>query len=62
MTDQRVDVAVIGGGVVGLATALAAASTGLRIAIFDANDSPAGSKSGRGINDWDRRVTALTPA
>lgn len=62
MTDQRVDVAVIGGGVVGLATALAAASTGLRIAIFDANDSPAASESGRGIHDWDRRVTALTPA
>ena len=61
MAERRVDIAIIGAGVVGLATALALAPTGLRIALFDAQPKPSTRPQGRTLNEWDRRVTALTP-
>ena len=62
MARQDVDIAIIGAGVVGLATALAIAPTGLRIAIFDAQKEPNEPSEERALNAWSRRVTALTPA
>lgn len=62
MPERHVDIAIIGAGVVGLATALALAPTGLQIALFDAQPKPSPRLRGTALNDWDRRVTALTPA
>lgn len=62
MAERHVDIAIIGAGVVGLATALALAPTGLQIALFDAQPKPSPRLQGAALNDWDRRVTALTPA
>ena len=62
MPERHVDIAIIGAGVVGLATALALAPTGLQIALFDAQPKPSRRLQGTALNDWDRRVTALTPA
>ena len=40
MQERQVDIAIIGAGVVGLATALSLAPTGLQIALFDAQPQP----------------------
>ena len=61
MQERQVDIAIIGAGVVGLATALSLAPTGLQIALFDAQPKPSTGPQGTALNDWDRRVTALTP-
>ena len=61
MQERQVDIAIIGAGVVGLATALSLAPTGLQIALFDAQPQPSAGPQGAELNDWDRRVTALTP-
>ena len=42
MQERQVDIAIIGAGVVGLATALSLAPTGLQIALFDAQPKPSG--------------------
>ena len=59
--ERQVDIAIIGAGVVGLATALSLAPTGLQIALFDAQPKPSAGPQEAALNDWDRRVTALTP-
>ena len=61
MQVRQTDIAIIGAGVVGLATALSLAPTGLQIALFDAQPKPSAGPQGTALNDWDRRVTALTP-
>ena len=61
MRELQVDIAIIGAGVVGLASALSLAPTGLQIALFDAQPKPSTGPSGTALNEWDRRVTALTP-
>ena len=61
MQERQVDIAIIGAGVVGLAIALSLAPTGLQIALFDAQHQPSAGPQGAALNDWDRRVTALTP-
>ena len=61
MQERQVDIAIIGAGVVGLATALSLAPTGLQVALFDAQPKPSTGPQGTTLNEWDRRVTALTP-
>ena len=61
MQERQVDIAIIGAGVVGLSTALSLAPTGLQIALFDGQPKPSAGPQGTALNDWDRRVTALTP-
>ena len=61
MQEHQVDIAIIGAGVVGLATALSLAPTGLQISLFDAQPKPITGPQERALSDWDRRVTALTP-
>ena len=58
---RQVDIAIIGAGVVGLATALSLAPTGLQISLFDAQPKPSAGPQETALSDWDRRVTALTP-
>ena len=61
MQEHQVDIAIIGAGVVGLATALSLAPTGLQISLFDAQPKPSAGPQEKALSDWDRRVTALTP-
>ena len=61
MQEHQVDIAIIGAGVVGLATALSLAPTGLQISLFDAQPTPSAGPQEKALSDWDRRVTALTP-
>lgn len=61
MPERHVDIAIVGAGVVGLATALSIAPTGLQIALFEAQPKPSALPRGTALNEWDRRVTALTP-
>ena len=61
MRELQVDIAIIGAGVVGLASALSLAPTGLQIALFDRQPKPSAGPRGVALNEWDRRVTALTP-
>ena len=46
MQERQVDIAIIGAGVVGLATALSLAPTGLQIALFDAQPQPSAGPQG----------------
>ena len=59
---DRYDVAIVGAGVIGMSVALALRESGLSIALIDAASAPATEPSGRGVDDWGKRVTALTPA
>ena len=61
MQERHVDIAIIGAGVVGLATALSLAPAGLQISLFDAQPKPSAGPQEKALSDWDRRVTALTP-
>lgn len=58
----RVDVAIIGGGIAGLAMAAALADAPLSVAIIEARTLPAfPSDRGADVHGFDRRVSALTP-
>ena len=59
---DRYDVAIVGAGVIGLSVALALRNSGLSIGLIDAASAPPTEPVGRGMDDWGRRVTALTPA
>ena len=59
MQERQVDIAIIGAGVVGLATALSLAPTGLQIALFDAQPKPSAGPQGTALNDWDRRLSLI---
>ena len=54
MREPQVDIAIIGAGVVGLATGLSLAPTGLQIALFDAQPKPSAGPQGAALNDSDR--------
>src|SRR5690606_35551045 len=64
------DVAVVGGGAVGTAAALAFARAGRRVALVaPADNTPSGGGAGnatgqaaRGADDWDTRVFAISPS
>ena len=64
---ERVDVAVVGRGAVGLAAALALSAPGRRVALIGpapaaAPDAPAPAGSPAAAASWDPRVFALSPA
>jgi 2-octaprenylphenol hydroxylase len=63
MNEQRAyDVVVCGGGLVGLALALALAPTSLRIALLDPQPLPCVPEGAGERPEFDPRVSALTPA
>ena len=56
------DVQVVGAGVAGLSLACALAEDGFHVAVFDAASCPEVPQLGGEIDQWDLRVSALTPA
>ena len=62
VSPERFDIAIVGAGVVGMSVALALKNTGLSIVLIDAASDTPKKPEGRGLEDWARRVTALTPA
>lgn len=56
------DVVVVGAGMAGLALAAKLSGEGLKILIVEAAHERKFAELGRGLADWDRRVSALTPA
>ncbi|MFK7830024.1 MAG: UbiH/UbiF/VisC/COQ6 family ubiquinone biosynthesis hydroxylase [Congregibacter sp.] len=57
-----VDIAIVGGGIAGLAAGAALAEQGLSIAVLEARSLPAQtSLSAATVEDYDARVSALTP-
>jgi 2-octaprenylphenol hydroxylase len=60
---DRVDIAIVGGGIAGLAAAAALAETGLSLAVLEARELPALQRveAAAGPDDFDPRVSALTP-
>ena len=55
-TDETCQVAVIGGGLVGAATALALLKQGLRVALIEQHPAPTPTQT------WDPRIYAISPA
>lgn len=56
------DIAIIGAGTAGLAAAVALSRIGYRVAVLEAAPRPQLPAVGEGLEDWDQRVSALTPA
>ncbi len=55
-------VLIVGAGVAGLSLATALGRAGIRVTVIDGASRPQTPADGRDINDWDLRVSALTPA
>jgi len=53
---------IVGAGVAGLSLAIALGRAGIRVTVIDGASRPQTPADGRDINDWDLRVSALTPA
>jgi 2-octaprenylphenol hydroxylase len=56
------DVVIIGAGIAGTALAAALLETELRIALVEANPLPSPRDAFQGVESFDRRVSAITPA
>jgi 2-polyprenyl-6-methoxyphenol hydroxylase-like FAD-dependent oxidoreductase len=61
-TQPDCDVALVGGGVIGLAAALALSRCGYRVQVLERGDWPALPSQGDASEVWDSRVLALSPA
>ena len=53
---------IVGAGVAGLSLAIALGRAGIRVTVIDGASRPQTPADDRDINDWDLRVSALTPA
>ena len=56
------DVLIIGAGIAGLSLATALGRQGFSVAVIDGASRPEVPKPGKELQDWDLRVSALTPA
>lgn len=61
-TQPDCDVALVGGGVIGLAAALALSRCGYQVQVLERGDWPALPSQGNASEVWDSRVLALSPA
>ena len=62
MTHYDQDVIIAGGGIAGLTLSALLAQSGLSVLLLEAHPRPPAPAFGTDIDQWDRRVSALTPA
>ena len=58
---QHRDVLIVGAGIAGLALAAALSAKGVQVSVLEAGPRPIVPDEGVSLNDWDLRVSALTP-
>ncbi len=61
-SESHADVLIVGAGIAGLSLAIALSKSGLNLVVIDGADRPEPATEGVALNDWDLRVSALTPA
>lgn len=62
MTGDHYDVIVAGAGIAGLALTARLLQSGVSVLLLEPRFRPEPANLATGLNDWDRRVSALTPA
>ncbi len=62
MSHYDQDVIIAGAGIAGLTLSALLAQSGLSVLLLEAHSRPSSLPSGTDIDQWDRRVSALTPA
>ena len=59
--ERSADVLIVGAGIAGLSLAIALSKSGCHVVVIDGADRPKPVNEGVALNDWDLRVSALTP-
>ena len=60
-TERSADVLIVGAGIAGLSLAIALSKSDCHVVVIDGADRPKPVNVGVALNDWDLRVSALTP-
>ena len=60
-TERSADVLIVGAGIAGLSLAIALSKSDCHVVVIDGADRPKPVNAGVALNDWDLRVSALTP-
>ena len=60
--ERSADVLIVGAGIAGLSLAIALSKSDFHVVVIDGADCPKSVNEGVALNDWDLRVSALTPA
>ena len=59
--ERSADVLIVGAGIAGLSLAIALSKSDCHVVVIDGADRPKSVNEGVALNDWDLRVSALTP-
>jgi 2-octaprenylphenol hydroxylase len=59
--ERSADVLIVGAGIAGLSLAIALSKSDCHVVVVDGADRPKPVNEGVALNDWDLRVSALTP-
>ncbi len=59
--ERSADVLIVGAGIAGLSLAIALSKSDFHVVVIDGADCPKSVNEGVALNDWDLRVSALTP-
>ncbi len=59
--ERSADVLIVGAGIAGLSLAIALSKSDFHVVVIDGADCPTSVNEGVALNDWDLRVSALTP-
>ena len=60
-SERSADVLIVGAGIAGLSLAIALSKSDCHVVVIDGADRPKPVNAGVALNDWDLRVSALTP-
>ena len=60
-SERSADVLIVGAGIAGLSLAIALSKSDCQVVVIDGADCPKSVNEGVALNDWDLRVSALTP-
>ena len=60
-SERNADVLIVGAGIAGLSLAIALSKSDLNVVVIDGADRPKPVNEGVALDDWDLRVSALTP-